>query len=183
MGERAVTDVLLALIALLIPAVALVLEHLGDVRISERHHSHHDTYSIPASFTRALVFSMAFMGVLGVLMGLLCKGEVFSTEYIVVLGFFDGFVLTSFALWLMLCRYKVSTFSDCMVVTPFFGQKVWIAYAEIERLEWSGLRMGTGFRSLDVWIGGSRAARLYGIVDIEQIIMAMDRFDLLPPNP
>ena len=180
MGESPVTDVLLALIALLIPAVALVLEHLGDVRISERHHSHHDTYSIPASFTRALVFSMAFMGVLGVLMGLLCKGEVFSTEYIVVLGFFDGFVLTSFALWLMLCRYKVSTFSDCMVVTPLVGPKVWVHYDRIDRLEWSGLRKESGFRNLVVWVDGRRVVTLLGIVDVEQVIMSIDRFDLLP---
>ena len=176
-------EALLVAISIVIPAVALVLEHVGNVRISERHHSHHDTYVVPVSFTRLIVLAMTFMATLGLLLAWLCDIGVLHAEVVLVLAFFDAFLATSFVIWRFFCRYRISTFDDCMVVTPFFGQKVWIAYAEIERLEWSGLRMGTGFRSLDVWVGGSRVARLYGIVDIEQIIMVMDRFDLLPPNP
>ena len=67
-----------------------------------------------------------------------------------------------------------------MVVTPVVGRNVWVRYDEIERLEWTGLRMESGFRSLAVWVDGRRAATLLGIVDVEQIIMSMDRFDLLP---
>ena len=48
-------EALLVAIAIVIPAVALVLEHVGNVRISERHHSHHDTYVVPVSFTRLIV--------------------------------------------------------------------------------------------------------------------------------
>ena len=174
------TDVLLAAVAVALPLVALVIEHAGNVRITERHHSHHDTYVVPASFTRSIVLSMVFMGVFGLLMGWLCSANVFAASHVTVLAFFDAYLVMSFALWLALCRYRVSTFSDCMVVTPFLGPRVWVAYAEIDRLAWSGLRMESGFRSLDVYVGGRRVVKLRGIVDIEQILMSIDRFDLLP---
>ena len=174
------SEVALNAIAAFTPLLALFIEHVGNVRISERHHSHHDTYAVPAPFTRAIVLSMVFMGALGLIMGWLCKANVFVASHIPVLGFFDAYILTSFVLWRLMCRYRVSTFSDSMVVTPFVGLRVWVSYAEIDRLEWTGLRMESGFRSLDVYVGGKRVVRLRGIVDIEQIIMTIDRFDLLP---
>lgn len=170
----------LLVVAVVVPVLALVVEHAGNVRISERHHSHHDTYVVPASFTRALVLAMAFMSALGLVATWLCQEGVFVESPLAVLGFFDAFVVTSFVLWLMLCRYRVSTFGDCMVVTPFVGPSVWVRYERIERLVWSGMRMESGFRGLDVWVDGRRAVRLLGIVDVEQIIMSIDRFDLLP---
>lgn len=174
------TETVLFAIALLVPLAAMVLEHMGDVRISERHHSHHDTYVVPVSFTRAIVLAMTFMGVLGLLLGWLCHEGVLSVSPLVVLAFFDAFLVTCLGLWLCIGRYRVSVFSDSMVVTPVVGRNVWVRYDEIERLEWTGLRMESGFRSLAVWVDGRRAATLLGIVDVEQIIMSMDRFDLLP---
>lgn len=167
-------------VAVLVPSAAMVIEHVGNVRISERHHSHHDTYVVPVSFTRGLGLAMAFMGVLAVLLGWLCLEDVLAASELVVLGFFDAFLVTCFAMWLCLCRYRVSVFSDSMVVTPLVGRNVWVRYDEIERLEWTGMRMASGFRSLAVWVGGRRVATLLGIVDVEQVIMSMDRFDLLP---
>ena len=175
-----VQDVLLAVVAVLVPAVALTLEHLGNVHISERHHSHHDTYAVPAPFTRAIALAMAFMGAMGLLMGWLCRENVFEASHVTVLAFFDAFLVTSLVAWAALRRYRVSVFGDSLVVRPFFGREVWVRYSEIERLEWSGIRMESGFRSLDVWIGGRRVVRIDGIVDVEQIIMSIDRFDLLP---
>ena len=170
----------LFVIALLVPSAAMVIEHVGDVRISERHHSHHDTYVVPVSFTRSLALAMGFMGVLGILLGWLCYEGFLGVSALVVLAFFDAFLVTCLGLWLCIGRYRVSVFSDSMVVTPVVGRNVWVRYDEIERLEWTGLRMESGFRSLAVWVGGRRAATLLGIVDVEQIIMSMDRFDLLP---
>ena len=43
------------------PVVAAFLEHSGNVGISERRHSHHDTYVTPASLTRSLIIDMAFV--------------------------------------------------------------------------------------------------------------------------
>ena len=174
------SDVVLFAVAIVVPLLALLIEHVGSVRMSERHHSHHDTYSVPASFTRAIVLSMVFMGLLGVIMGWLCRENVFVASHVPVLGFFDMYVLASFVLWWGLRRYRVSTFDDCMVVSPFLGPRVWVNYDEIDRLEWSGLRMESGFRSLDIYVAGKRVVRLRCIVDIEQVIMAIDRFDLLP---
>ena len=165
-------EALLVAIAIVIPAVALVLEHVGNVRISERHHSHHDTYVVPVSFTRLIVLAMTFMATLGLLLAWLCD--------VLVLAFFDAFLATSFVIWRFFCRYRISTFDDCMVVTPLIGPKVWVHYDRIDRLEWSGLRKESGFRNLVVWVDGRRVVTLLGIVDVEQVIMSIDRFDLLP---
>lgn len=173
-------EALLVAIAIVIPAVALVLEHVGNVRISERHHSHHDTYVVPVSFTRLIVLAMTFMATLGLLLAWLCDIGVLHAEVSLVLSFFDAFLVTSLAIRCVFCRYRVSTFSDCMVVTPLLGPRVWVHYDRIDRLEWSGLRKESGFRNLVVWVGGRRVVTLLGIVDVEQIIMTIDRFDLLP---
>ena len=64
--------VLLASVEVVLPIFALLFEHVGNVRISERHHRHHDTYVVPVAFTRGLVLAMAFMSVLGLVLGWLC---------------------------------------------------------------------------------------------------------------
>ena len=173
-------ETLLVVVAVVVPLVALVFEHVGNVRISERHHSHHDTYVVSVEFTRSLVLAMTFMAVLGLLVTWLCEQDVFLSDGVVVLGFFDAFLVTCLVMWAVICRYRVSTFNDSMAVTPLVGRKVWVRYDQIERLEWSGMRSGSGFRSLDVWVDGRRAVTLLGIVDVEQILMSIDRFDLLP---
>ena len=173
-------ETLLVVVAAVVPLVALVVEHVGNVRITERHHSHHDTYVVSAEFTRSLVLAMAFMAALGLLVAWLCERDVFVASATTVLGFFDAFLVTCFVMWSLICRYRVSVFGDSLAVTPLVGPKVWVRYDQIERLEWTGLRAGSGFRSLVVWVGGRRAVTLLGIVDVEQIIMSIDRFDLLP---
>ena len=165
------TGVLFVIVAVVAPLSALLHERAGTVRMSERHHSHHDTYVVPASFTRSITLAMLFMSALGLLLALFCKAHVLFARPLVVLGFSDAFVLTCFVMRWVLCRYRVST---------FVGREVWVRYDQIERLVWSGLRMESGFRTLDVWVDGHRAVRLRGIVDVEQIIMSVDRFDLLP---
>ncbi|MBM6774321.1 hypothetical protein [Olsenella profusa] len=172
--------VLLVIVAVVVPLAALLHERAGTVRMSERHHSHHDTYVVPASFTRSITIAMLFMSALGLVLALFCRLHVLHAQPLAVLGFCDAFVVTCFVMQWALCRYRVSTFRDCMAVTPFLGHEVWVRYDQIDRLVWSGLRMESGFRTLDVWVGGRRAVRLRGIVDVEQIIMSVDRFDLLP---
>lgn len=172
----------LYIVAVGVPAVALVLERGGNVRISERHHSHHDTYAVPVAFTRSIVLAMTLMAALGLLLALLCGARLVGEDPVQVLAFTDGFVATCLALWVMFGRYRVSTFDGCMVVTPLVGRRVWIRYEEIDHLEWAGLRSESGFRNLVVYVAGRRPVTLYGIMDIEQLIMSIDRFDLLPQS-
>lgn len=170
----------LVIVAVLVPLLALFLEHAGTVRFAERHHRHHDTYVVPAGFTRALVLAMVFASVAGLVLSWVCLTDVSDTDPVTVLAFTDSFVVTSFVLWWVLCRYKVSVFGDRMVITPFLGADVEVRYAQIERMEWVGVRRGSGMRSLDVYVGGARVARLSSIVDVAQILMSIDRFDVLP---
>lgn len=169
----------LVAVAVAVPLASFVLMRLGSVRITERHHSRHDTYVIPVAFTRSLVHMMAFMGAMGLFLGLLCS-SVFVANPPEVLAFFDAFIVTTFILWLVLTRYKVSTFEGHMIVTPFVGHDVVVRYDQIERMEWAGFRKGSSYRDLDVWVGGSHAVRLSALVDLEQILMSIDRFDALP---
>lgn len=170
----------LVFVAVLVPLLALFLEHAGSVRFAARHHSHHDTYVVPVGVTRSLVLAMAFMSVAGVLLAWASLVDDSATDPVTILAFTDAFVVTCFALWWPLCRYKVSVFGDRMVITPFVGADVDIPYASIDRMEWVGVRRNSGLRSLDVYSGGRRVARICGIVDVAQIMMSIDRFDVLP---
>lgn len=171
---------LLVIPAVALPALALLVERAGRVRISERHHSHHDTYVVPVSFTRSLVIAMAFMGCLGIVLAVACAMVEFFPTPDDVLVFFDSFIATAFLMWWVIRRYKVSVFSDHLVVTPFFGSHVLVLYDEIDLLEWAGTRKGSGYRDLVIWAGGHGTVRISGMVDVEQILMAIDRFDALP---
>lgn len=173
------TPVLIA-IAVVLSGVALVVEHMGNVRISERHHSHHDTYVVPVAFTRSLVLAMVFMGAFGLLVSWLCHERVFVANTRAVLGFFDAFIVTCFVLWWAVSRYRVSSFGEHMVVRPFVGRSVTVRYADIDRMDWVGMRKGSGYRDLVVMVGGRRVARISGVVDLEQVLMRIDRFDALP---
>ena len=170
----------LVVVAVLVPLLAFFLERAGTVRFAERHHRHHDTYVVPTGFTRALVLAMAFMSMSGLVLSWVCLTDVSDTSPLAVLAFTDAFVATSFVMWWVLCRYKVSVFGDRMVITPFFGADAEVVYAQIERMEWVGIRRGSGMRSLDVYVGGARVAQLSSIVDVAQILMSIDRFDVLP---
>ncbi len=172
--------VLLASIEVVLPVLALLLEHVGNVRISERHHRHHDTYVVPAPFTRGLVLAMAFMSVLGFVLGWLCAALEFLPGPVPVFAFFDAFIVTSFVMWAILSRYKVSVFDERLFITPFLGPDVTVRYRDIDVMRWTGMRKGSGYRDLVIWAGGRRVGRISGIVDVEQILMAIDRFDALP---
>lgn len=170
----------LVAVAVAVPLASFVLMRLGSVRITERHHSRHDTYVIPVAFTRSLVHMMAFMGAMGLFLGWLCSSSVFVADPPEVLAFFDAFIVTTFTLWLVLTRYKVSTFEGHMIVTPFVGHDVTVRYDEIDRMEWVGFRKASGYRDLEVWTNGAHTVRLSALVDLEQILMSIDRFDALP---
>ena len=100
-----------------------------------------------------------------------------------MLAFFDAFVICLFAAWLALCRHQVALFEDHMVVTPLVGRRVLVRYSDVDRLSWGGVRHGTGYRNLRVGVGGAYAATLLGVMDIEQIMLHLDRFDAIEYGP
>ena len=164
-----------------IPALASILEWTFAAQAAERHHSHHDTYTVASSLSRAMVVSMIFMGFMGLLLGLLCTNGVFDTsvDVRVILGFFAAFLGVLLIIWLALRRYEVKLYDEMMEVTPFVGPSKQVAYSDIDRLTWTGIRAGTGYQNLTVYVGGKRAAVLLGILDIDQILMRINRFDVL----
>lgn len=165
--------------AVAVPVVASLMVWLGEENIAERHHSHHDTYVIAGSMTLALLVAMIFMGALGVLLGWLCMVEVFPIDASVVLAFFDAFLLVSFVYWLLLRRYKVVTYANYMQVTPFFGKTSTVRYVDISAMEWTpSLLFPTG-RNVRVYVGHRRRALLWSGLDLDQILIRIDRFDAL----
>ena len=164
-----------------IPITASILEWAFLARSAERHHSHHDTYVVASSLSRAMVISMIFMGFMGLFFALLCTNGVFesSVDVSVILGFFAAFLMVLLLIWLALRRYEVKLYEDEMEVTPFVGPSKSIAYDDIDHLVWSGIRAGTGYQNLSVYVGGKHVATLLGILDIDQILMRINRFDVL----
>lgn len=170
----------LVAIAVALPLVALLRDHMGSVRFAERHHRHHDTFVVPAGLTSSIVLAMTVVSVLGLVLAWICVTGPVTTSPVAVLAFSDAFVATAFVLWWLLCRYKVAVFGDHMVITPFVGADIAVSYAQIDHMAWYGVRRGSGMRSLNVYVGGERVCRLSSLVDVERILMSVDRFDVLP---
>ncbi len=166
-------------IAVLVPLLSVFVARVGSLEISERHHSHHDTYVIASTLSWGVLFSMVFMGALGLLLGWLCMVTAFEADPKVVLAFFDAFLVTACVAWSALRRYKVVTFDDYLCVTPFIGPVATIRYDEISAMEWSASLIVPRARNVSVFVGHRRRALLWAVLDLDQILMRIDRFDVL----
>lgn len=164
---------------IVIPLVSLVILWSGNADISERHHTHHDTYVIASVFSWVMVAPIVFMGALGILLVWLCQLTVFVADVFVVLAFFDAFLVTAFALWLIVRRYKVVTFEDKMEVTPFMGPTTTVRYADISAMEWTKSVLVPSSRNIHVFVGHRRRAMLWAAIDLEQVLIRVDRFDAI----
>ncbi len=171
--------VLLMSPVLIIPLVSIVMLWVGNSDISERHHSHHDTYVVPSVFSWVLVTSVVFMGALGILLGWLCMLTVFVGDIFVVFSFFDAFLITVFVLWLAIRRYKVVTFDDRLEVTPFLGPTSTVRYADISAMEWTKSVLIPNGRNIHVFVGHRRCAMLWATIDLDQILIRINRFDAI----
>lgn len=172
-------SIALTVVAAGIPIAASLILIFGDAGISERHHSHHDTYMVSGTLTWSLVFAMIVMGSLGILLGWLCVLDAFTANSAVVMSFFDAFLVVSFLYWILLRRYRVVTYEDHMDVTPLFGRKTSIAYAEISGMEFVPSVLQPSARNLHVFVGQKRRAMLWGILDLDQILIRIDRYDAI----
>ncbi|MDO4798205.1 MAG: hypothetical protein Q4A01_09335 [Coriobacteriales bacterium] len=171
--------VLLTAIAVIIPLVCACMLWANSGSMSERHHSHHDTYQITSTLTFSIVFAMIIMSVLAMLLERLCVIGVFRADSSVTIGFFDGFLVVLFVYWLILRRYKVVTYNDRMLVTPFFGRTTEIRYADISAMEWTTSVLVRNSRNIRVFVGRRRRALLWAVLDLDQILVRINRFDVL----
>ena len=170
---------LFSVAAAVLPVFACLVEWAGSVAISERHHSHHDTFVISSALTRSFAFAMLLMGAIGLMLGWLCDVGGFDASADVVVPFFSSFVIALFVLWVLMRRYRVSLYDDFMDIRPYMGRVRTVKYDKIERMEWHGVRCGTGFRSLKVFSAGERPVKIPGVLDLEHILVRVDRYDAL----
>ena len=155
------------------------MEHFGDADMPERHHSHHDTYVISGALSRSVVASMVFAAILGLVLRWLCNVGVFDVSSAVVPGFFSSYLVVSFCMWMMVRRYRVVTYDDRMLVKPFIGRTIHIRYRDITSLRRLAFLRSASSANLGIWVNHKRAAIIWGSLDIEQILMRIDRFDVL----
>jgi len=168
---------------IVLPVLAATGQHLADRGLSERHHRHHDTYVAASVLTRTLIVVMVFMAVLGLALTWLCSLGVFEASTVVLGSFFSSFVVTMFLLWLLMRRYSVVTYDDRMVVTPILGRQRTIAYRDITSMEWHRALLG-GRQDVRVFSKGQRRpSTIRGILDVQQILMRINRFDVLSASP
>ncbi len=170
---------LLMAIAVAIPLVSGCMLWASSGVIAERHHSHHDTYQIASTLSFSIVFAMIVMSVLAMLLERLCVVGVFRADGGVAVGFFDGFLIVSFVYWLLLRRYRVVTYDDRMLVTPFFGRTIEIRYSDISAMEWTTSVIVPQGRNVRVFVTNRKRVLLWAVLDLDQILYRINRFDVL----
>jgi hypothetical protein len=163
-----------------IPIFSAIFQIVSDTDIAERHHSHHDTYRASKTFTRMLVYAMGCMGGAGILVCLLQRLGLLDVDIPVAITFFCSFVVTTWAVWAMFGRYRVETYSDYLRVVPLLGRARVIPYDRICDIRTLGDPLWEGNPSVCVYERGRRTpALLWNLLDVEQILMRINRPDLL----
>lgn len=95
--------------------------------------------------------------------------------------------------WFVLCRYKVQIFdagadgraepareARAVVIRPLIGRRKVVYVDQITHMNWFGVRKTSGYRDLMIWENEQRKTHIWAIVDLEQILMHIDRFDAFP---
>lgn len=169
----------LTVLVIALPLVAFIAEALTGVSLAERHHLHHDTYAVSQVVSRSLTLVMMFMGVLGGLTAWLCHLGVFAARPIVPLAFFVSFQLTLLLMVAAVMRYRVMVYEDHMLVRNPFGSTRFVAYDDITRMEWVSSYLGPHLHDIEVHSLHERPVRLWCLLDVEQLLLRLDRFDVL----
>ncbi|MBP3892702.1 MAG: hypothetical protein J6D34_01515 [Atopobiaceae bacterium] len=172
-------DVHMLMAVIVIPLLAASIEMLAGTRISERHHVHHDTYAVSLVVPRTLVLVMVFMGALGAAVGWLCHVGVFASDPSVPLAFFIMFQMTLFIMVIGAMRYQVMAYGDLMVVRPAYGFTRTIRYDQIDCMTWTSSFLTPRMRDVRVHSLQGDTVRLWSLLDIEQILLRIDRYDVL----
>lgn len=163
-----------------IPVLAFAIGLLFSPDMAERHHIHHDTYSISQVITRTLLLVMTFMGILGGVTGWLCHLGVFTSDPVVPLAFFVAFQLSIFVVFIALNRCRVMAYDDRMFVRPWFRRQREVPYGQIERMVRRPYPATPHFNDLLIYLKDGSRIRVSGLLDIEQMLLRIDRFDAMP---
>ena len=161
------------------PVLAVLISMLGGSSLSERYHLHHDTYAVSLVVSRTLALVMIFMGVLGGLTGWLCGVGVFVGDPLVPLAFFTAFELTILLVLIAVTRHQVMAYDDFMIVRPACGWQREVRYDHIARMVWVPSRLGPHLRDLRIYTDDGKVVRIWYLLDIEQILLRIDRFEVL----
>jgi hypothetical protein len=161
------------------PVVAALMAMLSGESLAERHHLHHDTYAVSQVASRSLMLVMVFMAVLGCLSGWLSQLGVFATDPRVPLWFFVSFEVSLLVAVIALSRYRVMAYSDRMVIKPAFGRTHTIFYRNIRHMRRTPSTMAEGMYDLMIEDQDGTVLGISGMLDIERILMRINRFDVL----
>lgn len=176
----AMTSRILSLIIALAPVVSILVELFTRADIEERHHTHHDTYLVSMTLTRTLMLVVGFAGILGTLVGWLCRVGIYgSVDVLVPQSFFATCEMVMLVFQIGLGRYQVTTFPDRITVRPMYGRTRTMRYRDIERMTWRTHVTDEHVRDLQLYAKGGKRMTLWGILDIDQMLLRIDRFDAL----
>ncbi len=105
--------------------------------LAERHHAHHDTYSVSPALLQVVAYASICSSLMGIVLGCLCVTGNIAFDSITVTVFFSAFSLTCAAIWILLSRYCIATYDTQMCITPFFGKSFIVAYEKITAMKWT----------------------------------------------
>ena len=90
-----------------------------------------------------------------------------------------AFELTLLLMVMAVVRYRVMAYDEYMIVWPPFGLPRTLYYDRIEHMEWRSSYLGPHLRDLYVRTSDRKRARIWCLVDIEQVLLRIDRFDVM----
>jgi hypothetical protein len=178
MQTQQLTDLLMAFVVV-VPLVAVASIVVSGRSISERHHLHHDTFVVSGAVSRTQVLVMFFMGLLGTLTGWLCHLGVFDGSPLVPVSFFATFQLGAIILFTIICRPRVTAFDEEMYVRHVIGITSIVRYDDIVRIRRVPMPFMPEFDSLIIELRDGRSVTMSGLLDIDRILLRIDRFDVL----
>ena len=177
---RVVISHILGLVIALAPVLSVVVELVTRVDIEERHHVHHDTYVVSMTLTRTLMLVVGFAGILGTLVSWLCRVGIYGpVDVLVPLSFFATIELGILVFQIGLGRYQVTTYLDRITVRPLFGCTRTMRYRDIDHMDWRTHLTDDHVRDLQLWSKDGGKVTIWGILDIDQMLLRIDRFDVL----
>lgn len=170
---------LFAATLIIVPVLAVIIEWRFGSGISERHLRDHDVYTVSHTLARVPVVIIVLMATIGLVLGWLSGANILMVREALIMSFFSAFLIVLFVMWAALKNYRVMTYDDYMLVRPFIGPTRKIHYADIDHMRWTNTRNLVSNRNIAVYVNGKVLAVLIGAVDLDQILLRINRDDVI----